>query len=80
MKQDAGRAAHIIESAIPVRHFLSNADGMKIALIAESWIDYFYFLLKMDHLLCVPALIFLYIGLKRIDSSSNLNTRKKGRF
>ena len=25
-----------------------------------------YYLLKMDHLLCVPALLFLYFGLKRL--------------
>ena len=26
----------------------------------------FYYLAKLDHLLCVPALIFLYLGLKRL--------------
>jgi len=28
-----------------------------------------YYLGKLDHLLCVPALLFLYLGLKRIKSS-----------
>ena len=28
-----------------------------------------YYIAKLDHLLCVPALIFLYIGLKRLLES-----------
>ena len=30
------------------------------------WLVYIYFLAKLDHLLCVPALFFLFIGLKRL--------------
>jgi hypothetical protein len=31
-----------------------------------SGIESFYYLLKMDHLLCVPAMLFLYLGLSRL--------------
>jgi|GEM_PF-194522 hypothetical protein len=30
------------------------------------WIEYFYFFIKLDHLLCVPAIFFLYAGLKSL--------------
>ncbi|MGD9275076.1 MAG: hypothetical protein PVI65_11945 [Desulfobacterales bacterium] len=31
-----------------------------------GWLVYVYYVAKLDHLLCVPALFFLYIGLKRL--------------
>jgi hypothetical protein len=33
-----------------------------------------YYLGKLDHLLCVPALFFLYLGLKRIKGSLESNS------
>ena len=38
---------------------LDTSDGM-------TWLGGIYYLLKLDHLLCVPGLIFLYIGLHRL--------------
>jgi len=32
-----------------------------------------YYFAKLDHLLCVPALIFLYLGLKRLLKDSRLD-------
>ena len=32
-----------------------------------------YYLAKLDHLLCVPALLFLYLGLKRLLKDSRLD-------
>lgn len=31
-----------------------------------GWVRSIYYLAKLDHLLCVPALIFLYLGLRRL--------------
>ena len=31
-----------------------------------GWLGYVYYIAKLDHLLCVPALLFLYIGLKKL--------------
>jgi hypothetical protein len=31
-----------------------------------QWLGYVYYVAKLDHLLCVPALFFLYAGLKRL--------------
>jgi hypothetical protein len=32
----------------------------------KSFVCLVYYLAKLDHLLCVPALVFLYLGLKRL--------------
>jgi hypothetical protein len=42
----------------------------------QNSIAVFYYLLKLDHLLCVPAMFFLYFGLQTIlknTSASNAN-------
>lgn len=40
----------------------------------SSALELFYYLGKLDHLLCVPALFFLYIGLKKILSEHDSST------
>ena len=35
-----------------------------------------YYIAKLDHLLCVPALVFLYLGLKRLLKETNLRIIK----
>lgn len=64
--------AHIIDTAVPGSHFIVNSSGIKTAIIADSRLDYFYYIFKMDHLICVPALLVMYIGLKKIGSTSRL--------
>jgi hypothetical protein len=39
------------------------------ALDPNRTLEWIYYLLKLDHLLCVPALIFLYAGLRRLIST-----------
>ena len=49
-------------------------DGMKIHISTPQgmrWLAGIYYLTKLDHLLCVPALIFLFLGLKRWVKSSH---------
>lgn len=44
-----------------------GAWGIRIdAADGYGWIRPFYYLIKLDHLLCVPALVFLYLGLRRL--------------
>ncbi len=38
----------------------------------------FYYFAKLDHLLCVPALLFLYAGLRRLLQGDGLNGVKDG--
>ena len=32
----------------------------------SGFLEYFYYLARLDHLICVPALFFLYTGLKKL--------------
>ena len=45
---------------------------MRIESEAGRWLEIYYYCSKMDHLLCVPALLFLFLGLRRlvVDSES----------
>jgi len=48
---------------------ITRLSTWKISLKAPpemQWLGYVYYVTKLDHLLCVPALLFLYIGLKRL--------------
>ena len=52
---------------------IDTPDGM-------AWLGGVYYLLKLDHLLCVPGLIFLYLGLRKLapreESNGNWDTAK----
>lgn len=37
-----------------------------------KWLKYLFMALKLDHLLCVPAVVYLYFGLKRLLSSDKV--------
>ena len=36
-----------------------------------------YYVAKLDHLLCVPAIVFLYLGLKRLVKEQRLNVAEQ---
>jgi len=56
---------------------VTRPDRWHIRLDASrNWISIFYYLIKLDHLLCVPAIVFLYAGLKRLASSAVPETGK----
>ncbi len=68
---------HIVEALIPPDHFTGVIVGRKAAILMETWMDYFYYILKMDHFVCVPALIFFYLGLKRMQMDSTVYPPEK---
>ena len=49
---------------------LIKHSGQPIAFVPEGFLDYFYYLSRMDHLLLVPAFAFLLIALKKWKASS----------
>ncbi len=61
--------AHIIDSAIPASHFLVDDHGLRSILVLRSRVDYLYCLFRMDHLICVPALLLIYLGLRHMLAS-----------
>ena len=49
----------VVENLSPTRIHLTTLNGSR-------WPFYMYYLTKLDHLLCVPALVFLFLGLRRL--------------
>jgi hypothetical protein len=48
---------------------VSKGDLFHIQILTGEgfeWIRYVYYLAKLDHLLCVPAILFLYFALKNL--------------
>jgi hypothetical protein len=61
-------AVHMIEEQI-VAIQISRSDTWHFAFKAPErlvWLGDIYSLIKLDHLLCVPAMVFLYMGLRRL--------------
>ena len=54
-----------------------NLWEIKLSGTADSNIlIWLYYVAKLDHLLCVPALLFLYFGLRRLLKDSGIPTHK----
>ena len=54
-------------------HFLEQTGLRSIQINAQNGnngLETLYYFAKLDHLLCVPALFFLYLGLKRLLRAS----------
>jgi hypothetical protein len=47
----------------PIHIRVTTAEGWQ-------WVTEIYYLTKLDHLLCVPALVFLFLGLRRLVNTS----------
>ncbi len=48
---------------------VQNISGLQMHLITADgwqWLSGIYYLTKLDHLICVPALIFLFLGIRRL--------------
>ena len=59
---------HILESLIPLTHFSRGSAGLKSILEVHSPVDVLYYLFKMDHFICFPALVFIYIALRKMTA------------
>ena len=44
---------------------------------APPWLGWLYYILKLDHLLCVPALAFLLGGLRRVVRTGDLGSGRR---
>ena len=61
---------HAIDSRLTADAF--SGGGFTQSLVTERAIaPYFYYFLKMDHLICVPAMVLLLMGLKRLNRESD---------
>lgn len=49
-------------------------------LMIYTWRDAMYYILKMDHFLCVPAVLFLYLGLRKMLANSTLENTSENHY
>lgn len=65
--------AHFMDEHFALVH-VTRVDAWHIRIESESTGKaILYYLLKLDHLWCVPALMFMYAGLRRLDRESRQN-------
>jgi hypothetical protein len=54
----------VVSQGDPFQLHISTSEGFE-------WIRYLYYLAKLDHLLCVPAMILLYLALRSLLRESS---------
>jgi len=67
-------SVHLLEEQLSVID-VQRIDLWKISITAANQstaLAWFYYAVKLDHLLCVPALLFLYFGLRRLLKETDL--------
>lgn len=55
---------HIFDKLMPAADFCTGNTGLQSLIAVHSSIDLLYYVFKMDHLLCIPALVFVYFALR----------------
>jgi len=48
-----------VQNIAPLKMRITTANGWQ-------WLSEIYYLTKLDHLICVPALVFLFLGIRRL--------------
>jgi hypothetical protein len=70
---------HLLEEQLAVVS-VERLEGWQIRISAPNHpglaLEWLYYAVKLDHLLCVPALLFLYSGLKRLLKETNSDSRR----
>jgi hypothetical protein len=60
---------------------MENISLSKVKIISESGaplLTYAFYIMKLDHLLCVPAMLFLYRGLSSLVTDEKNRQKKAG--
>ena len=73
-------ATHFLDNQVRAVR-IENLSMTKMAIITRSdssLLAMVYYLLKLDHLLCVPAMAFLYLGLDHLLKSQKSRAEKSG--
>lgn len=64
--------AHLLDEQTQVVRIITVDPG-RIRIVTSNgneMLGFLYYLVKLDHLFCVPALVFLYLGLRRLASET----------
>lgn len=65
-------SGHIVTLFVSQNTLISNSGSRQSVFLANSSLDVAHYILKMDHFFCVPALIFLYLGLRHLLAASEV--------
>ncbi len=68
---------HFLEEQVDILD-MAQIEPWQLRLQAQpafEWVAWLYYVVKLDHLLCVPAMICLYSGLKRLLESPASESR-----
>jgi len=65
---------HVIESSLSESAFVGTG-WAKSLVVENASAPYLYYVLKMDHLICVPAMIFLLLGLRKLNLEARGGSR-----
>ncbi|HMK33899.1 MAG TPA: hypothetical protein VK463_02450 [Desulfomonilaceae bacterium] len=75
----AAIAGHWVEERIPDASLIGEPDWTQIIRLDTSPWAIYYYALKMDHLLCVPAIMCLFLGIRLLFRNAlNEEVRKNG--
>lgn len=69
---------HLLEEQLDLLT-ISRPGRWQISIAAPpqwTWLGRVYYLAKLDHLFCVPAIIFLYMGLRRLAREAPTHTNR----
>lgn len=67
---------HWMSHRILSTQFTGSSQNWSQIFTAHSFFDVIYYILRMDHLLCVPAALSFYYGLVKLTQNSNFVKRK----
>ena len=67
-------AGHMIDSRLPADAFHGSGWG-RVLVVERAIFPYLYYVIKMDHLICVPAILLLFFGLRSLKLESEEKMR-----
>ena len=69
--------AHVIATRIPATDFITNEQGVRMWVTLHAPVDWLYYIFKMDHLLCVPAILCIYLALRQMNTIPRKYIKKR---
>ncbi len=69
--------AHVLATHVPATDFITNKQGVRMWVALHTPVDWLYYIFKMDHLLCVPAILCIYLALRRMNGTPLTSLKKQ---
>ena len=69
--------AHVLATHIPATDFITNKQGVRMWVALHTPVDWLYYIFKMDHLICVPAILCIYLALRQMNTIPRKYIKKR---